>query len=329
MPSVFRFLVCVALAVAAPTAPAQDLGMRLLQADEPVTGTRVPAVVVYPAAPGADTSSKPRSDDVDARIDAPIAAGRHALIVLSHGHGGDMYGHHDLAEALARHGYVVVAPEHVGDSWRDQSGFGSDRVLLGRAWQASAVLSAVLADATLAAHVDPARIGAAGFSAGGYTTLLLLGARPDFSLFATFCRAHPDTAQICDGPPAKRFTTIDHPPPMRDARIRAGFAMAPLSLIFDQAGLRDVHAPVFLYAAERDQVLLPDYNARAIKPWLPNLVAYREVPGAGHFVFLAPCSPGLLKKLPDICIDAPGIDRVAVHRQVAEDAIAFFDAQLQ
>lgn len=329
MPSVSRFALLFALVFAATAAPAQELGLRLLKVDEPVTGTHVPAAVVYPAADGADTSSKPRSDDVDAHIDAPIAAGRHPLIVLSHGHGGDMYGHRDLAEALARHGYIVVAPEHAGDTWRDQSGFGTDRVLLGRAWQASAVLSAVLADAAVSPYVDPARIGAAGFSAGGYTTLLLLGATPDFSRFGTFCKAHPGTPQICDGPKASRLHTIDHPPPTRDPRIRAGFAMAPLSLIFDQAGLSDVRAPVFLYAAERDDVLLPDSNARAIKPWLPNLVAYREVPGAGHFVFLAPCSPELTKKIPEICIDAPGIDRVAVHRQVAADAIGFFDAQLK
>jgi predicted dienelactone hydrolase len=35
-------------------------------------------------------------------------------------------------------------------------------------------------------------VGAAGFSAGGFTALLLGGARADPEHFVTFCRAHPD-----------------------------------------------------------------------------------------------------------------------------------------
>lgn len=59
---------------------------------------------------------------------------------------GSRYGHHDLAVALARAGYVVCALEHPGDNYADQSGVGTERVLLGRAWQVSAAIDALLED---------------------------------------------------------------------------------------------------------------------------------------------------------------------------------------
>jgi len=115
------------------TLHAQGVGLRMMEVKEPITGTMVPATVMYPssdAEPDAETQLGPYL--LAAQRGATIAAGKHPLILLSHGSGGSMFGHHDLAEALARHGYVVAMPEHAGDSFRDRSGFATDRVLLGR-----------------------------------------------------------------------------------------------------------------------------------------------------------------------------------------------------
>lgn len=325
-----RLFACLLILSAAAPLHARGVGVGLLETREPTTGTTVAASVLYPSD---EAGTKARSDfgpyPVAAQRDAAIAPGRHPLILLSHGSGGGMFGHHDLAEALARHGYVVVAPEHAGDSYRDRSGSASDRTLLGRAWQASAAISAVLADPRFAAHVDPARIGAAGFSAGGYTSLLLLGAEPDFSRFAAFCKRYPKTPEICDHDVRKITLTVADPPATADPRVRAAFAMAPLSLILDKPGLQDVKRPVFLYAAAQDRVLLPDENARRIRPLLANLDGYREIENAGHYVFVAPCSTELDREVPAICRDPDGVDRIAVHRRIAEDAIAFFDRVLK
>lgn len=122
--------------------------------------------------------------------------------------------------------------------------------------------------------------------------------------------------------------TIAGPPSTADARVRAAFAMAPLSLILDAEGLKDVRRPVFLYVAQADRVLLPDENGRRIRGLLPNPAGYREIEGAGHFVFLAPCSDALARDAPAICTDPPGVDREALHRQIAADAAAFFDKTL-
>jgi predicted dienelactone hydrolase len=238
-----------------------------------------------------------------------------------------MWGHHDLAEHLARSGFVVAAVEHAGDSWRDQSGFGTDRVMLGRPRQVSALIDVALADPALASAIDPSRIGAMGFSAGGYTALLLVGAHPDFTRLAGYCARHPKDPEIC----ARRAVTItsDAPTQTADPRVHAAFVMAPLGIFFGPGAFEGVTAPVYVYEAAQDHVLLPDENAEVVRHGLRTLDGFRSVPGADHYVFLAPCSASLAANAPELCRDPEGIDRVAVHAQVAEDARAFFDKSLR
>jgi len=325
-----RLPLLFATLLAACAAHADGVGVGTLDTREPVTGTQVPAAIFYPSGEAkADASTQIGPYTVQAQRDAAPADGRFPLIVLSHGHLGSMYGHHDLAAELARHGYIVVAPQHTGDSHDDASGAGTDRALLGRAWQASAAIDAALADPRLASHIDAGRIGAAGFSAGGYTTLLLLGARPDFDLFPKYCAQHPGMPELCDRPLPAKMRTFDHPPPTVDARVRAGFAMAPFSILFDADSFRAMQRPVFLYLAQKDQVLAPADNGLRIRGLLPNLAGFAEVPGAGHYVFLPPCSAEFAKQVPAICTDAPGVDRAGAHRDINAAAVKFFDAQLK
>lgn len=299
-------------------------GLRSLEVRETVTDTTMPAMVFYPARDVPSDAVVPMGPyQVKARPGAEIDKGRFPLILISHGHGGGALGHHDLATALADAGFMVASIEHAGDSYRDQSGFGTERVLLGRAWQVSALLDKLLADPQLGAHIDPERIGVAGFSAGGYTSLLLLGAQPDFSRHAVYCRAQPKDVEICLQPAAKA-EPLTQRPPTADSRLRAGFVMAPLGIFFDRASLQKVTAPVQLYAAMADSVLLPSYNALPVRDGLPNLHAFRAVVGADHYVFLAPCSPAMAESAPTLCKDPPDIDRVALHQKINADAVAFF-----
>lgn len=50
----------------------------------------------------------------------------------------------------------------------------------------------------------------------------------------------------------------------------------------------------------------------------------REVPGAGHYTFAAPCGPALRRVVPEICVDAPGVSRVAVYHSLDAELVAFF-----
>lgn len=311
---------------APPQVAIRGVGVRTLGAIDPITRAPLPLAVVYPSsAPTAPTRIGPY--ELDATRDAPLAAGVYPLVAISHGHAGSLWGHHDLAEALARAGYIVALVEHIGDSWRDPSGFRSDRVLYGRAYQVSATIDAALADPALAAHIDPARIAVAGFSAGGYTALLLVGAQPHWPHVEAYCARHPDDAEICGGPMRRELTEVR---PMRDPRVRAAFVMAPLAAPFRRDELRAITAPVFLAWAAADRVLLPDEHAAAIAPLFPPHVVRgtRVIPDAGHFVFLAPCEAELARDAPPLCSDPPGVDRRQVHAALADDAIRFFAASL-
>lgn len=312
----------------APPAMAETygVGVREIDAVDPLTHQTLPVAAFYPSTAPAGATTSIDSYTLAATRDAELAGGRHPLIAISHGHGGSMWGHHDLAEALARRGFIAIVVEHIGDSWRDQSGFGSDRVLLGRAYQVSAAIDRALADPALAAHIDAAKIGVAGFSAGGYTSLLVVGAHPDFTRVPDYCKRHPDDKDIC-GIQHWAFDLRD-PKPTVDPRVRAAFAMAPFAVPFGPNAFDAVTAPVFLAYGTADQLLLPDENARPVLRALHTLAGQRAIEGAGHFVFLAPCEGGMAAHRPDLCVDPPGIDRAAVHAQLADDAARFFAAHL-
>ena len=109
--------------------------------------------------------------EITAARDAALAPGRFRLILLSHGSGADEFHHRDWTAYLARHGFIVAALRHAGDSFDDVSGRGSDVQLTGRPWQVTQTLDAVLAEPRLREAIDAERLGMVGYSAGGYTTL--------------------------------------------------------------------------------------------------------------------------------------------------------------
>jgi dienelactone hydrolase len=59
--------------------------------------------------------------------DAPVAQGQWPVVVMTHGDAGSRYNMESAAEYLASHGYIVVAPEHTGNS--PYSMVGSDPAL--------------------------------------------------------------------------------------------------------------------------------------------------------------------------------------------------------
>ena len=49
----------------------------------------------------------------------------------------------------------------------------------------------------------------------------------------------------------------------------------------------------------------------------------------GHYTFLAEPTELGRRLLPELCIDAPGVERAAIHRQVGELAAAFFAQHIE
>ena len=265
--------------------------------------------------------------DMRSARDAPVEPGRYPVVVLSHGSRGSELGHRDWAEHLARNGFIVVAPRYLGDSFDQPEGRGSDVQLVGRPWQAVAALDAVLSDPRLKESANPKRIGAMGFSAGGYTTLVLAGAVPDFSLWALYCKEHPGDREFCD--PDVTLPRITRPgwKPPRDERVKAAVVFAPVGIVFDAAGLAGVRGPVRVYSASDDRVTVSAHNADAVSRMLPGRVEREQVPG-GHFVFVPPCPPELTKSRPDVCRDSEGVNRKAIHEKISSEILEFFQRNL-
>jgi len=298
--------------------------MELVVPDDPP----FPVAVWYPTEAEETTWQSGLRDIVAAR-DASPADGLFPLVLLSHGSGGNEYGHVDWARHLALHGFVVAAIRHVGDSFDHPDGRGSDIQLTGRPWQVRLALDAVLAEPRLAPAIDAGRIGMIGFSAGGYTTLVSIGGRPDYSFWGMHCEAHPEDHEFCstDGTVLPRITRPGWalPPPITE--IGAAVVMAPAGILFDADGLSGVTAPVRLYRAADDSHARNVWNADHVAALLPNPHDVVTVPG-DHFVFLAPCPPALAAEIPIACDDAPGVDRTAIHGKVAAELVDFFSRTL-
>ncbi|SMF20767.1 Predicted dienelactone hydrolase [Tistlia consotensis] len=315
-------------AVALPDARAADasgVGFRRLEVVDPVSGRPMDAALFYPGT-GGDGTTEIGPYDIDGLRGAEIAPGRHPLVLVSHGDLGSLWGHHDLASFLARKGFLVVSVLHPGDNYRDPSGLGAVSTIYGRPLQISAALTAALQAPFLAGRIDSDRIGFAGFSAGGTTGLILAGAQPDLSRLETYCAARPADHAVCE---AGGRIRNDRPDllPTADPRIGAFVLLAPLSVVFPRDGLKRVEAPLRLYVGDADQQLSPERNALALARDLPVPPALEVLPGAGHFVFLAPCSARLAASLPALCRDAPGVDRAALHRQMNAEIARFLDAR--
>ena len=319
LPSQTVVLVLAGLLAAAPAA-AQVGVQTILVADS--SGPPIETTVWYPTSMPASSLDRD-SWVLEAVADAPPIPGRRRLVVISHGMTGSSLAHHDLAEQLARRGAVVAAPLHPGDNWRDGSLAMSAAILAARPRQLSRAIDGVLADRASAALVDPARIAAIGYSMGGYTALVAAGGRPDARRFAEYCRAQADDALLCGAGAPRDAASI---PAAADGRIRALVLMAPaLGFLFDRAGLKDVTIPVQLFRAGRDEVVRHPWNEERIAGALAKPPDYALIEGAGHYVFLAPCPPRLAW---DICADAPGIDRRAIHAQLNREIAEFLERAL-
>ncbi len=157
----------------------------------------------YPAASDAKETAQELGDLFEAgeaARDAPLAPAPKTfrLILISHGTGGQALQLAWLAGPLAAHGFIVAGVNHPGNNATapyTAAGFG---LWWERARDMSTVLNRMLADPVFGPRIDSSRIGAAGFSLGGYTVIELAGATTNLNAFYKFCTTHQD---FCAGPP--------------------------------------------------------------------------------------------------------------------------------
>jgi predicted dienelactone hydrolase len=251
-----------------------------------------------------------------------------------------------MGTALAARGYIVAAVNHPGNNALEAYTPRGFSTWWERARDLGAVIDGMLADSTFGAYIDSRRIGAAGFSLGGYTMIEIAGGITVPSTFTDFCKS-PKADGTCKSPPefpdlveqfdklsksdadyqqALRRTTSSY----RDPRVRAVFAIAPaLGPAFPSAGLEKISIPVEIVAGASDQNVPVASSAKYFAAHIP-CAKLTIFPGeVGHYVFLDTCTAQGHESRPMLCTDAPGVDRDAIHAKTVELALSFFAAHLQ
>ena len=217
----------------------------------------------------------------------------------------------------------MAAINHPGDTASDMSRSDDLSVFTERPNDIKRLIDFMIGTSPAAANIDPGRIGFFGFSRGGYTGLVLVGANPDWALAAAVCEQ--SSSHICEQIHRKEFPAQ---PLTHDPRIKAAVLVDPLALLFTADSFQGIKVPIELWASERGGDGVLPYTVAAVDSGLPVKHEYHVVPNSGHFAFLAPCPPRLAKARPELCTDAPGFDRSAFHQQFDAAVLAFFRAQL-
>ncbi|WP_197723521.1 alpha/beta hydrolase family protein [Pragia fontium] len=300
--------------------------MKKLEVNDPIDQRPMAAVAFFPS-PNSTAMTQIGPYQIEASRSVPIEENRYPLILISHGNMGSMWGHHDLASSLTRQGYIVVSVTHPGDNFQDTRRVGTTSAIYGRPLQISAALTAALKDLELSQHIDPKRIGFIGFSAGGTTGLILAGAKPILSRLEDYCSRRPDDRHVCE---AQGRINHDRPEliPTADPRIRSFVLLAPLSVVFPPTELKSIAAPMLIYVGEKDRELSPDENAIALARDIQSDNQLNIIPNAGHFTFLAPCSPQMAREISALCLDNPDVNRLAIHQQINMEIASFLTKTL-
>jgi predicted dienelactone hydrolase len=313
------------------------------------------ATIWYPAEPGAPEKPQllgppghPLLDGGRVAADAALAPSpaKLPLIVLSHGTGGTAGSLAWLGTALASAGYVAAAVNHPGNNAIDGYTVPGFTLWWLRARDLTSVIEGMLADPTFGPRLDPRRIGAAGFSLGGYTVIAIAGGITSVERFGDFC-ASPNADKMCIPPPEfpdlrARIEALAKSDPefraaldrdgrsYRDPRVRAVFAMAPVLIqAFLPDSLAHIEIPVAIVAGSADEIAPVRRNAQ----FLAAASRHAELtilPGpVGHYVFAGICLPAVRAALPRRCNDAPRVDRRAIEAETVGLAEAFFGRNLR
>jgi predicted dienelactone hydrolase len=261
--------------------------------------------------------------------DAKIQDGRHPLVVMSHGFGGNWRNQGWLATALARAGYVVAAINHPGTTSRDVTAEVGSALWL-RPRDISHLILSLSANPAWSPYLDTTNITVIGHSLGAWTALELAGARMDMDRMDDECQQHPEFA-ACEGIDILEVgrKTTDRQKlatNLKDERIGAAISLdIGLARGFTPESLATIDIPVLVIAAGAPNPKIPkNLESGYLIEHLPaDLARYHDLPGAAHFSFLPECKPNaaiLLEQdvLGDgiICLDGDdATDRSDLHQQ--------------
>lgn len=311
---------------------ADPAGYRTLSMPAPHHGRMLQGAILYPAdQPGGEVVVAENAVFLGVTVseNAPMADGKHPLVLLSHGLGGHVRSLAWLAAGLAERGAIVIAVNHPNSTWGD---FDLEAMLehWTRVQDLSLVLDKTLADPDIAPLVDHDRIMAAGFSYGGWTALSMGGLRGDLDGFATFCQEYRARSAVCrdlaraginvGALPAQAWAAS-----YADDRITRVAAIDPaLTWGLDAGHATGLVEHVTLVGLGQGDHRLAgtDFDASGFAGLLPDAEILRLAP-AFHFSALPLCKPAAEAILEaegedPVCTDPDGTDRASVHAAIID-----------
>ncbi|MGH7785945.1 MAG: alpha/beta hydrolase family protein, partial [Candidatus Binatia bacterium] len=239
------------------------------------------------------------------------AAAPHPMVLFSHGNNGLRVQSFFFAAHLASHGYIVVTPDHHGNTFVDTLA----RIIDPQSPTNRPLDMSLLIDRFLAFNAEPGNffagaidadaIGMSGHSFGGYTTFALAG-----------------------GPFA--LGTFTEP------RIKAIFPQAPAAIGQNDAFFATITVPTLIVGGSIDGVTPPGPNQQRPFDHLPagaSIVGYANITGGGHFTFSDFCEVprtllGFLGGFEEAC-EPRHLPWRHAHDIINYLALNFFDATLR
>jgi predicted dienelactone hydrolase len=255
------------------------------------------------------------------------------LIMLSHGTGGNRNSLEWLAQNLVEQGYIVAAVDHWGNT-------NDNKIAIEflKPWERpqdiSFVLNKLLVDEQISVSIDTLRIGAAGFSFGGYTVIALAGGELDYphmlNYYRTIGHREVDSPEFPGLGKLLYDSTLvagtKNVPYLKDPRICAFFAICPSNGpgFINKNQFKAVSKPVFIIGVQSDSLAAVEKNAKVYHR-LINHSKYYEFKGkAGHYVMLPEAIDELKKESPIAFSDDFSVNRHQIHLKVDEIANRFF-----
>jgi predicted dienelactone hydrolase len=314
------------------------VGQRTFSFDDKSRNRKLITEVWYP------TNATPTADDQSPFVrmstarDGQISKGTFPLILFSHGTGGGRLTLEWFCAGLASQGFIVAAVHHFGNTFDNPI-----PVEFAKIWERPQDIRFVLdqlLQSEIAGSINPNRIGMAGFSLGGYTSFAVAGATMNFEALSTFVNSEQgkEEADIPEMPGlAAMFQqreiqeSFKKAPSLQDTRIKSVFVMSPaLGQAFPaKEDFKKVNIPVFIVAADNDQMCPLKTNAAYYAKMIPE-AQYKVIGnGAGHYVFLNEAKEGLKNEAPMFFKDPEGVDRASIHHQTLDFAVGHFTKTLK
>ena len=261
------------------------------------------------------------------------APGSYPLILISHGSGGGRLSLEWIAQYLASKNYIVAAVDHWGNTYDNPIALE-----FVKPWERPQDISFALTQllkTRFSNLINPEKIGAVGYSFGGYAVIALAGGIVNYEklieYYTTFGKKEAATPQFPDlwrlllEPEFRELSS--HIPILKDNRIQAFFAICPGTGpgFTDKSQFLQVNgSQVFIVGLEGDSIAPVSNYARNYHKLIDGSTYYEFSGKAGHFVMLGEAAKELQKAESTAFIDPPEVSRQRIHAKVKELLLGFF-----